>query len=158
MRVKFRGIKLYCVNRNVGTVVGNTLKIGKQVREHKTELYRTFAALKSFNMARLKCILKVIDNLFKRFNVGRTVCIVIYKRIDCDVKNFYRCIRNYSDFVICIIRKNNVLFLDFFGRITDIKRVVTCEEVGKPNANRFPKGCPLKSLLDMCQACPRTCR
>ena len=68
---------------NVGAMVGNTLEVVEKVCENEAVLNRAFALLESDNMIFLNGILKVVNNLLKRLDVGGKVYVVFNKSLTC---------------------------------------------------------------------------
>lgn len=54
---------VYYAKGDVGAVVGDALKVGKQIGKHKTYVYGTFSLLQTFYMAGLDFRFKAVYNL-----------------------------------------------------------------------------------------------
>ena len=61
--------KLQFANSNIRTVIAYSLEICKNIIQNKSQLNGAFAVLKPFDMRGANVCVKLVNNLFKRFNM-----------------------------------------------------------------------------------------
>lgn len=59
----------YQIYRNIGTVVGNSFEVCKQLEENDAAVHGTFAGLQAFDVAELQCVLHLVDGFLQRLNM-----------------------------------------------------------------------------------------
>ena len=84
------------VYRNIGAVVGNSLKIRQKLKKDNTAVHGTLACLQSFNMAELQRVLHLIDSLLQRLNMGGEQQVVRLDNNDRQIDNLRHCVRQRS--------------------------------------------------------------
>ena len=85
--IKTVTVDLNDADRDVGTMVGNTLQIHGNIGKHKSLLDRAFSLLESADMVCLYDGIDIVDDLLKRLHSGCLIRIVCLKGIDGQIQD-----------------------------------------------------------------------
>ena len=115
---------LYNASANVGAMVGDTLEVGKYIRENEAVLNSALALLESDYVIELDLIAKIVYYLLKGIYLCRRVKIVIRKgAVGKREYIAYRAAKN-AELLDRIFGEGYLLILELLAGLNDIDRVV----------------------------------
>ena len=94
---------------NIGTMVGNTLKISDQITQYQTCLNRTFSVLEPLHMTFFHLFIQTVNNFLQRFNVVGKFRILILKNADGQIQYIGYRPRKYLNLTGSFFRKFQLL-------------------------------------------------
>ena len=105
-------------------MVGHALKVRQQVIEDKALVQSAYALLQPINVMTLHFVTQGIYDLLQRLHPAGILHIAGDEGIHRQVQNFSDGLLQHSQFVLCLLGENDILFVDLLSTLGDVQRMV----------------------------------
>ena len=109
---------------DIGTMVGNTLKIRQNIRPDKAHFNSALAVSHTLDMVSSQSLLYVVYNLLKRLNTARLFNIIVNEGLNCKLKDFADRRGNNRKFICRFLGENQLFIPQLLSGFNEIYGVV----------------------------------
>ena len=109
---------------DVGTVVGNTLEVGKYVGKNEAVLDGALALLESDDVIELDLIAKIVNYLLERLDLGCGIKVVVDKGYVSELEYLLNRTAKYGKLSCRLVGECELLGSDLLAGLYDVDRVV----------------------------------